>query len=95
MTEEKELCLPFTNTGKKYGYITWRKKHDEKVKEFLGQKKSINIVYCEKVKKNKNIDWEKRRIGITYSLTRGVSSKKNTLKLSELNSGNFKLEFEG
>jgi len=94
MTKNKILDLPFTKTGRKYGYITWRKKNDEKIKGLFDEAKSINILYGDNNYKNKSIDWDKRRIGITYSLTRAVSSKMDTIRISELNRGNFKLEFK-
>ena len=67
-----EVSVPLSNTGRKYGYITWRKKRDEDVSAIFGKTDSIDLEVGGKLQKNKRIDWERRRIGITYTVTRNL-----------------------
>ena len=42
---QKELVIPLTDTGRKCGYITWRKKDDADVKSIFGNSSYVNLVF--------------------------------------------------
>jgi len=90
-----EIHLPLTNIGRKYGYITWKKKYDDQLKSFFGNAAHVNFQVGETVQKKKRIDWRKRRIGITYTLTRNLPESNNKIRLKKTNNGKlFQLFFE-
>jgi|ERR1043166_155913 hypothetical protein len=79
------VSIPLTNTGRKYGYITWRKKHDDDMLKVFGEKNTIDLQIGDVLQKQKTIDWKHRRIGITLSLTRRLSQKVQTIRLQRVN----------
>lgn len=83
---KSECIIPFLNTARKYGYIMWKKMYDKEILSFIGEKQSINLLIDGKLQKEKNIDWKRRRIGITYSLTRKIplSMKKIKMKRKDI-----------
>ena len=88
----KKIVLPITNTGRKYGYITWQKNYDADIKKIFGNKEKIDLVINKKVTK-KAIDWKRRRIAITYTLTRNLYTTVKTYTISQKNDGKFSLSF--
>jgi hypothetical protein len=78
---KREISLPLSNIGRKYGYITWKKRNDEQVKSVLGDADSVDLKIGKNIQQNKRIDWKKRRIGITYSLTRGLPEDITSIRM--------------
>jgi hypothetical protein len=64
------VTLPITNVARKYGYIIWHKKHDAAMRAVLGQDEVTDLQFPGSLQKRKSIDWKRRRISITYRLTR-------------------------
>jgi hypothetical protein len=89
----KELILPITNAARNYGYITWTKKYDAEVHKILGEKIIIDLIVDTKKLTRKTIDWKRRRIGITYTITRNLPTKLNSYVISKTKSGEFRLSF--
>ena len=48
---QKKLIIPLTNTGRKYGYITWRKKYDENIKAIIGNSSYVNLIFNDSYQK--------------------------------------------
>ena len=90
----KTIILPLTEIGRKYGYITWKKKHDLGVKEIFGNNKYIDLSIGEILQKRKRIDWNYRRIGITYTLTRGLKNSVSKIQICHLKENCFSVHFE-
>ncbi len=88
-----ELLLPLTNTGRKYGYIVWRKDQDRLVKAITGERDSIDLQIGDSLQRNKTIDWKQRRVGITYTLTRNLPKGINKIKLKKLNNRRLLVSF--
>ncbi len=93
MGEKKSILLPFTNTARKYGYITWREEFDNCVRKLLGKRRSICLIHKGTVLKDRNIDWKKRRIGITYTLTRSAALRASKIKLIRIKNNTFRIVF--
>lgn len=58
------LGLPITQNAKRFGYITWTMKDNEKVKQLLSNNTSINLEYMGANHGEKRIDWKYRRISV-------------------------------
>jgi|TARA_B100000315_G_C14157928_1_gene398706 hypothetical protein len=91
---EDILFLPFNNTAREYGYIMWRKKHDSEVKAFFGKKDFIDIHFDNAIQKKKRIDWHRRRIAITYTLTRSISGSATKIKIERCGKGKINVFFK-
>ena len=78
----KEVILPITNTGRKYGYIIWHKKRDKEIEALLGDKDSVSLQFEGALQIDKHIDWKKRRISITATVTRALPKSFKTVRLS-------------
>lgn len=94
MERQKTIILPLTKIGRKYGYIMWKKKHDSEVKEIFGNNKYIDLSIGEILQKRKRIDWDHRRIGITYTLTRGLRNSVSKIQIRYLKETCFSVHFE-
>ena len=90
----QDLILPITNTGRKYGYIIWYKTHDADVQIFFGKRKNIDLKIATKKMTRKSIDWKRRRIGITYTITRGLPTTVKFYVLTHMKSIGFTLSFK-
>jgi hypothetical protein len=87
------LRLPLSRTGRKYGYITWKKNSDSIVRKFLGDNDSISIKTGNFMKQSR-IDWKYRRIYISYSLTRLIPEHKVIIVLQKSEDNNINIAFE-
>jgi hypothetical protein len=91
---QKKLIIPLTDTGRKCGYITWRKKHDADVKSIFGNSSYINLVFDNSCQENKAVDWERRRIGITWTLTRNLSKKVSAIVIEKQTASSWRVSFK-
>jgi len=94
MERQKTIILPLTEIGRKYGYIMWKKKHDLGIKEIFGNNKYVDLSIGEILQKQKRIDWDHRRIGITYTLTRGLRNSVSKIQIRYLKENCFSVHFE-
>ena len=69
-------------------------KHDQGVKEIFGNNKYIDLSIGEILQKRKRIDWNYRRIGITYTLTRGLKNSVSKIQICHLKENCFSVHFE-
>jgi hypothetical protein len=79
--------IPITSTALKYGYITWRKKDDADVRKLFGEMDKIDLIIGKERQTEKRIDWARRRIGITYTLTRGLPSEVSCFLIAKSKEG--------
>jgi hypothetical protein len=93
VTKRVQAKLPFTKTARKYGYIAWRKHHDPMVKSIFDNKKFVDLVIEKKLHKKKSIDWKRRRIGITYSLTHSIPNSKQIISIVKDEKGKIAVTF--
>lgn len=89
----KEISLPIAKYGRKYGYITWRKKDDQSLRVFFGEKEEIELYVGDQNSSRKRIDWKRRRIWITYTFTRNLSPNVTAYQLSKASRGEYRLLF--
>lgn len=95
MTMQKFVILPLTRTGRKYGYIMWKKKQDVFIKELFRENTCVDLQVRGGLQKRKRIDWKRRRIGITYSLTRALDRSIAQIKVYQLKKpATFSVTFE-
>jgi hypothetical protein len=86
--------IPISFTGRKYGYITWIKKNDPQIKILFGTRKYVDFKTNTIRLKKKKIDWKKRRIGITYSITRNLPVEIEFFIITKQDDGCYHLEFK-
>jgi len=91
---QKKLIIPLSNTGRKYGYITWRKEYDEDVKAMFGMSGFVDLIFDDSCQKRKTVDWNKRRIGITWTLTRNLSKKVSKIVIEKQARNTWKVSFK-
>ena len=89
-----ELVLPITRTGRKYGYITWKKVHDAELKALLGTSESIELLIEDVTLPNRNVDWKNRRISITKRQTRCMPELAEWYVLNRTRDRKLRLQFE-
>jgi hypothetical protein len=99
--KEKEMCpaskkltIPLSNTGKKYGYITWKKEHDKEIRTIFENRSHVDLKFDNSYQKNKTIDWKRKRIGITWTLPRNLSEKKSKIIIERQIGNRWRVSFE-
>ena len=90
----EQVVLPLSKTARLYGYITWRKRYDPKMRAVLGNRRTVDLHFADTTQKKKTIDWEKRRIGITYTLTRSLPKTVRTIRIRPVRRGQVTVIFE-
>ena len=89
------ILLSLTNTGRRYGYVIWHKVDDEKMKSILGMREYINIKIGDTLQKRKHIDWKRRRLGITYTVTRNIDARYNKILIKNIKNNPISISFQG
>ena len=88
-----ELTIPFSDTGRKYGYIIWPRGQHEQLRSFLGAVDAVTLLLPGDVRKCQRIDWARRRISVGYSMTRALSLDTRTIHLKTLEPGCIAVSF--
>lgn len=88
-----KVTIPITIAGRKYGYIIWKKKDDWQIEKLFGEKTKINLYVGNDILERKIIDWKRRRVSITYTLTRNLPTTVNFYVLERIKESNFRLSF--
>jgi hypothetical protein len=91
---EDILILPFTNTSREYGYIMWAKERDDEIKAFFCKNDFIDINFKNVIQKQKRVDWNKRRVAITYTLTRSIPTSSTKIKMKRIGKNKFNIFFK-
>lgn len=68
-----KVLLPIMPNAKKYGYITWNGKVEEKIKELLNNASEVNVTFDSRQIGKKNVDWKYKRISVGSKKTNNVS----------------------
>jgi hypothetical protein len=89
-----KLIIPISFAGRKYGYITWKKKNDDKVRLMFGNNIFIDFKTNKNRLKKKKIDWKRRRISITISFTRSLPDDIEYFVITKLNDTYYQLNFK-
>jgi len=87
------IIIPFTNTARKYGYVTWRKEHDSEIRQIWGGKPVMNLQIGTIARRGKTIDWKNRRISITIRLTRKVAEELTKVELRRVGRKKIQITF--
>lgn len=58
----ESLKLELKKRNRDYGIITWKLKQDFEVKTLLGNSKTVNVEFGDKVYLNRKVDYKYRRI---------------------------------
>jgi hypothetical protein len=90
------IKLPITNTGRKYGYITWKKTDDSVAYDFFSYHPNKRNIYL-RINDRQiigKIDWKRRRVWITYNLTRKIPAKNEFYLLSYIDERTIEIKFQ-
>ena len=66
------MKLVITKRAEQYGYIIWKKKQVEEMKELLQGLSSVKVKFNNLELRQKNIDWKNQRISLGYKFTRAM-----------------------
>ncbi|MGD0265497.1 MAG: hypothetical protein ABSD47_11195 [Candidatus Methylomirabilota bacterium] len=63
-----------SNVGWKYGYIMWRKRHDQRFEELFGgrKRKRYTALVFGHLLTDRRPDWRRRRVAITMRISRSL-----------------------
>ena len=74
--------IPLTERARQYGYLIWPKKADPDIRNLLGDKETIEVVFDGRELGRKRIDWRYRRISVGPRNTRPLPEETTTITLS-------------
>jgi len=77
-----ELKIPITERSRKYGYVFWYKNQDDKVRQFFGETKKIDLWVNNSYLGKKRIDWRYRRISLGWTRTRPLGKDITVYRLT-------------
>jgi hypothetical protein len=83
--------IEITDRAKKFGYVFWKRKHDQDMSRLLGKRIAVDVIFRNADHGKKIIDWKNRRISIGYRWTRSLDK---SMKIFVLNMSKKKLEIE-
>lgn len=92
MNERITIEIPITDRARKYGYVIWKKRHDDQMRGVLGDVTSVDLS-GDVVQLGKQVDWNQRRISITYTTTRGLPGSVTRFRLRRVKRGKLELRF--
>ena len=94
MSKSTRVTLPFTYAARTYGYITWRKRHEAMIRSVFDNRKFVDLVIENELHEKKRMDWRRRRVSISYSVTRSVRASKQTITIEKNQRGTISVDFE-
>lgn len=94
MVNRAQVQLPFTYAARKYGYIIWRKRNDGIVRSVFDNERFVDLLIENKLYEKKRIDWKRRRISISFSLTRSVPKSNQTIAIARDKTGKISVSFK-
>ena len=77
-----KITIPITVRSRRYGYIYWSAKTDERIEAFLGSKESARLMFQGADHGLKKIDYKYRRISIGWKWTRQLPESVEDFVLS-------------
>ena len=86
-----EIKIPITNRARKYGYLIWPKKKEDKLKKLIGDKDKITVTLNGYMLGTKNIGWKYCRISLGPQQTKGISVQANSFHLKITKSGELEI----
>jgi hypothetical protein len=86
-----EYEIPITLRGRTYGYITWRKRNDPEMDQFIGKFKTLDIEIAGILLRRKPIDRKQRRISLGYTITESLDPNHTTLQITALKPGTLRV----
>lgn len=90
---DESIELPMPAWAKRHGYITWNKMHDDAIRDFLGNRTSVELSVKGTRSKVRIVEFNQRRIGIGYAITKSLADAINTVTLHRTAEGIIKVDF--
>jgi hypothetical protein len=76
------IIVPISEPARRYGYVYWPVKMDEKLRQLLRKRESVDVVFEEKAIGEKRIDWQHRRISVGWKQTRALAKELKAFRLT-------------
>ena len=89
----KDIIIPITETARKYGYIIWKRKDEEQMTKLFNNKDKLTFLILGNSLTNK-VDYKRRRIAITYTISRSINKKYNFFKITKQDENTFLINFK-
>lgn len=81
----ESIKLELKNRNRTYGIITWKLSQDFEIRTLLGNSKTVNIQFMDKVYSNRKVDYKYRRISFGKKRMEKV---KNDFVILKIEKGN-------
>ncbi len=79
--------IPILDRARKYGYLYWPKRDNDRVCRFLSGSDAIDIVFNDSYLGRKRIDRRYRRISLGWKQTRALPADVSVFRLTRRNDG--------
>ena len=91
ITLRKSLKIPVTAGARKYGYLYWKRVHDEAIEAFLCGAKAVDIVFDKTSLGEKTVDYRYRRISLGWANTRPLPEEVSQFRLAFQDDGRLRI----
>jgi hypothetical protein len=81
------LKIPVTSQSLRFGYIYWPAALDDSVRDFFGDRKTVNVSFLDSFLGEKRLDYKYRRISIGPRKIQSVPPTATTFRLTFRNDG--------
>ena len=90
----KSLELPMPAWTKKHGYIKWYQENDDAIRHFFGKQATVELSIRGRQLKTRKVEYNCRRIGIGYAVTRSLPQETNKVILTKTKGNVIKVDFK-
>ena len=94
MSSHELLELAMPDWAKKHGYIIWGSKRNEEIHHFFGEEVKVELQIKGKILKTRTIEYQYRRLGIGYALTRSLPEGISKVVLTKTKGKLIEVEFK-
>ena len=76
------IDVPISGPARKYGYVYWPARIDDRLRRLLGERESIDVIFEERAVGEKRIDWQHRRFSVGWKQTRPLAKELKAFRLT-------------
>ena len=76
------MVLPITKSARQFGYVIWSSRTDALMKQLLGNRSEVPVLFNGLSIGVKSVDWKYHRISIGYKFTRALPEIAKVYKCS-------------
>jgi len=68
----KPVSIPIKKSAREYGYIIWSQNEEGQMKDLIGDRETVRLIFRGADHGEKNVDWQYHRISVGYRWTRQI-----------------------